>query len=116
MIQFVALAVTLAIEIPIVLAVIARRTPSAPPRDVIAVAAMAASLITHPFAWDLNVMLADQIDMVWRLAGIELGVIAVESVVFRVALGIRWNTAIIVSTIANLASFGCGLVLWWAVF
>lgn len=71
--------------------------------------AVAASLVTHPFAWSGNRALVGTLDLPTRYAVIESAVVVVEAIVFRVALGVRPSAALVTSFVANAASFGFGL-------
>lgn len=104
-----ALALTLAIEVP--LATLAARLflPAAPWRRVL-LAALCASLLTHPFAWWASRTLP------WpfaeRATVIELSVVAAEAVVYTLLVPLRPRAGFALSLWANGASFGLGL-LWW---
>lgn len=72
---------------------------------------LAASLLTHPFAWWSNRALIGAVELWPRYAIVELGVVAIETIVLRVVLRVRWPVAAATSLLMNAASFGFGL--WW---
>ena len=72
---------------------------------------VAASLLTHPFAWWGNQALLGVLELWPRYAIIELAVVAIETLVLHVALRVRWPIAAATSLLMNAASFGFGL--WW---
>jgi hypothetical protein len=104
-----ALALTLAIEVP--LATLAARLclPAAPWRRVL-LAALCASLLTHPFAWWANRTLPWP--FVERATLIELSVVAAETLVYALLVPLRLRAGFGLALWANGASFGLGL-LWW---
>lgn len=105
MTQTTALILTLVIELPIAVG-LARALGSR--RDgLVAAAAVGASLLTHPILW----MSADLLTTPLRLVGAELIVAAVETVAYALAAGLGWRKGLVVSVVANGASFGLGLLL-----
>ena len=72
---------------------------------------IAASLLTHPFAWWGNRALIGAVELWPRYAIIELSVVTIETIVLRIALRVRWPVAAATSLAMNAASFGFGL--WW---
>ena len=106
--QSLALALTLAIEVPVVLC-IAWFCGLRDHMVRVAAVAAAASLLTHPFAWYLALSGLAHIPFWTRAAIIEFAVIIAEAVVFAKALKIRWRLAFAMSIIANLVSFGSGI-------
>ena len=111
--QGAALALTLIVEC-IVVALL--RRPAVPaisyaPRLLrVLVAAVAASCLTHPFAWRAAAALSPDARPVGLLA-IEAGVVLVEALVLGVLLRLGARRAFGVSLAANLASFAVGLAL-----
>lgn len=105
MTQITALALSLAVEVPVAL-LLARRWA---PWGRVAVVAIAATLLTHPFAWLANGWIP--LPFPPRAAIIEVSVAVVEAVIYArfVPLG-AWRGAL-VSAVANAASFGLGLIL-----
>ena len=109
--QLTALLTTLIIEL--VVAILARpklwRGPRGPFLRWLGLVA-AASLMTHPFAWWLN-MHIDQ--PFWlRAALIEAGVVVVEASLFWRMETLSWRRALLTSLATNGMSFGLGLVLY----
>jgi hypothetical protein len=98
-----ALLVTLAIEVPV--AVLAGGRP----RGRIALAALAASLLTHPLAWWANH--AIPLPFASRAALIEAAVALVEAALYRALVPMSLPRALLTSCLANAASFGLGLWL-----
>jgi hypothetical protein len=72
---------------------------------------LAASLLTHPFAWWGNQSLLGVVEFWPRVAMVELAVVLVEATLLRVVLHLRWPGAALASLAMNAASFGLGL--WW---
>jgi hypothetical protein len=109
--QVFALALTLALEIPIVLALTWRIE-----RDHVRVVliAAAASLLTHPFAWWANESLLDLPFYTVRAPLIEGAVVVAEGVLYRAVLCSTWPRALFVSALANTVSFALGLVVYYA--
>ncbi|QDG51420.1 hypothetical protein FIV42_11905 [Persicimonas caeni] len=110
MTQWEALALTLALEVPVAL-LIAWLCGLRDDLARVAAVAVAASLVTHPIAWYLAVSgLADW--PFWqRAAVIEAAVVAAETVVYAKALKLRWPPALGVAFTANAVSFAGGLLL-----
>lgn len=101
-----ALALTLALEVPVML-LLARRLPRA---RVLPVAA-AASIITHPVAWHVASILSPAEYPVGVMA-IEGGVVLTEALWYRLWLSRVFFQALAWSLAANAVSFGAG----WLVF
>lgn len=72
------------------------------------IAGLIASVLTLPYLW---FVLPPYIDARYYLYVGELAVIAVEGGILKVLLGIKLRTAISMSAIANICSFGMGLVV-----
>jgi hypothetical protein len=111
----VAAAVTLAVELPIVLWLARRARPELPLRRV-AAAALAANLLTHPALWYLPYLLvpsalSPQHWGTYVVVG-EAGVLVVETLVYWLVLarGRPW-LALALSALANAASYGVGLLV-----
>ena len=111
MTQHIALALTLGVE-SVVCAIAIRRIrtqrPSLPSALIICIAA---SCLTHPFAWWLNASWAHHLGVWPAILCIESGVIAVECLIYRTALTLPWVTALRLASWTNAASFGFGLVI-----
>lgn len=110
--QGAALALTLAVELPVAAAFLWRRREGRIvdlPR-LLAVVALA-SLLTHPFAWRAALALSPGAYAVGAVL-IEVAVVAVEGALLRVLLPVGWRTALAAALLANAASFGAGLLVW----
>lgn len=106
-----ALAVTLAVEAPIVIAMGWRVVDD---RVRLLALSVAASLCTHPFAWWANQALIEWPFFTVRAPVIELSVIVAEAALFRLALFSSWRRAGATSLAANAASFTLGLLVYYA--
>ena len=110
-----ALLLTLGIEVPLaVLTVLGLRAAGrlkavAVPR--VFLAAVCASLLTHPFAWWANHTLPWP--FVERAALIEVSVVAVEAALYAGLVPLRALTGLALSLWVNGASFGLGLVWFY---
>ncbi|MDI7269345.1 MAG: hypothetical protein QME96_15255 [Myxococcota bacterium] len=111
----VAAAVTLAVELPLVL-LLARRARLGASLRRIAAAALAANLLTHPALWYVPYLL---VPAAWSpqhwgtyVVGGEAAVLAVEALVYWLLLARRrpW-LALALGTLANAASYGVGLLV-----
>lgn len=105
--QAAALALTLAVEAPIVLAA-TRRGPRGWPWRV--AAALVPSAVTHPFAWHAAGNFGAH-DYLVGLLLIETLVIAAETPLLRVLAGLRWGRALLLALAANAASTLAGMLL-----
>lgn len=94
------LASTLALELPIAAAL----APPGARRRVVAAAAWT-NLLSHPFA-TLAVTRAG-----WPLLPVEVGVVAVEWLAYRVAVPLSWRRALAVSALCNAVTTGVALLL-----
>ncbi len=106
MTYLIALATTLLLEIPAVLA--GYRGVAAPGRTL--AAALAVNLATHGLLWTAWASLPG--GYAARLAGSEAAVLVAEAVAYRVLLGGSWARALLVSAGANALSTIAGLTLW----
>jgi hypothetical protein len=99
-IQLLALAATLAVELPIAAALAPTRR-----RGATVLAALFANLASHSLATVLLwTVLPD-----WVL--VEIGVVAFEAVVLRGTVGMSWGRACALSSIANAASAALALAI-----
>jgi len=105
------LAWTLAVEVPIVVALAASRRWAPGRLGLVALAAFGASLMTQPIAWLADRELSLRVAPAPRWIGLETAVTAVEAVVYVVALRLGAGRALAASVVSNAASFGVGLVL-----
>lgn len=108
--QALALALTLAIEVPIVVGCGGLLSGDARGRA-LWMTALGASLLTHPFAWAGWHALIPHTSWWLRALVVEGAVVAVEAGVFRWSLGWSMGRAAGVSALANGASFGLGLLM-----
>ena len=127
MTQLQALLLTVAIEVPAVMALVWLLGSSWAPRLVrveyvsgqvtLVATAAAASLLTHPFAWWANTeLLRGRLPFMERATVIELSVIGAEALLYAWLLGLEPGAALLVAAVANGLSFGLGLWLYWNVF
>ena len=110
-----ALALSLALEVPCVVALMRVHRPGAHLWRVVAVGA-AATLLSHPVVWHGMLVLQPLVGGWWARAGlVEVGAWLAEAVVFVQWLGASRRGALVVSAVANALSFGVGLGwLWWS--
>lgn len=106
-----ALALTLAIEIPVVVALAWRIEND---RLRLVLIAAAATLLTHPFAWWANETLVDWPFYTVRAPLIEGAVVVAEALLYRVVLFSTSKGALVASALANTLSFALGLVVYYA--
>lgn len=104
MTQLEAMSLSILIEVPVALALGPRRLRTA-------LAGVAATLITHPVLWAAWFPLRAHLSWAATAALLEGAVVLVESVVYRVALGVSWPRALWMSAAANAASFGMGQII-----
>ncbi len=117
--QLAALSLTLAVEVPAALLLLWVQRWTERAREHVRRAALvvaAGTLLTHPLAWWASHHGVDALGMSrppWavKAAVIEAAVIAVEAVVVARFLPLSWGRALLVATVANVASFSVG----WAV-
>jgi hypothetical protein len=114
--QHTALLVSLALEVPLVVAlgvIAGRRDAVQVPWGSWALAGLAATLLTHPFAWWLNEEALRGVLSLWpRMAVIEVSVALVEGALFG-WLCRDWLRGMLLSALANATSFGLGLLWFW---
>lgn len=103
-----ALLLTLAVEIPV--AGLLARTIGADLRRTL-FAALVASCITHPVAWQLAAKLGPD-DYRAGIALIEGAVVVVEAGIYRLLLSCKWKPALGISAACNTASWLVGIVLF----
>lgn len=107
--QLIALILSLLLEVPV--AVAAARRWGHPERRA-AWVALAATLITHPFAWNGFGALRPYLPYVARAVVIEGGVALFEGALYAVVLGLGWRRGLLLGLLANATSYGVGLVLY----
>ncbi len=76
-----------------------------------ALAAVAATLLTHPFAWAASLEHHPDLTPEGKALRIEGAVVLAEAVVYAAALRLRPGRALVVALVANVFSFGVGLLL-----
>lgn len=115
MTQLEALGLTVALELPIALAWF---LPAGwLPRRAWwrgALVVIAASLISHPLAWQANVVWLRGWGFWPRATVIELAVAVVEAAILAWGLSLPARRAVVVSTTMNACSFGGGLLVFYA--
>jgi len=109
--QLEALALTLAVELAVVLVAMRalRWTPASWWRASAVVCA--ASLLSHPLAWAANTVWLRAWPFEPRAAVIEAAVIAFESCVLAWGLSFAWPRAVALAALANVGSFAVGLAI-----
>ena len=114
MTQSEALLLTLAIEVPIAVGLVAALRWTSPRRLLlVAASSLAASTWTHPLLWMVEPLLAATIrDRALRLGLLEAGIALVEAAVYWLAAGLPPRRALLVSVVANGASLGAGLLIY----
>jgi hypothetical protein len=105
--QGAALVLTLVVECLVVVVLL---RPSVIGMSRILAVAAAASLLTHPFAWRAAAALSPD-GYAQGVAIIETVVVLVEAAVLRLLLPVGARRALVIATVANLASFTAGLAL-----
>jgi hypothetical protein len=118
MTQLEALILSLALEVPVAVGLAAgmglRRGPAAH-RGLgrVGVTGLAATLLTHPFAWTLLPGLEDILPLWARILLVEGGVAVVEGLMFARLAGMGWVRGQVVGWTANAVSFGAGVLIFW---
>ena len=117
MTQTQAVLLSIAIEVPCVVAWVRGRRLADAPVGWLVLLGAAATALTHPFVWHGTPAMASWIPS-WpvRVAITEIGAWLVEAAVYRWKIPLSWRSALTVSGLANAASFGFGLIwLTWVV-
>lgn len=104
------MALSIAVELPVAVAIGWSAVPPSQ-RWRLFVVAVAATLVTHPFAWETNWRLSPHLGPVPRLALVEIAVAAAEAVFYTWAAGLGLRRGVVASVAANATSFGVGLML-----
>ena len=114
MTQFIALLVSLAIEIPIILLLIHFLQRFSSSVELLAMFALAcgATLLTHPLAWTSNQMMIYNLAFPVRIIIIEAIVIFIEGFLYSQVLDLNWKIGLYLSFIANLASYCVGMIIY----
>lgn len=77
-----------------------------------ALTAIFSTAVTHPFAWCFNAYIFITIPFVYRAFIIETFVIITESFTYRLVTDLGWWRSLLLSIVANVFSFGLGLVIY----
>ncbi len=104
-----AFALTLAIELPVVLA---GAWASGAPRAAwrwLPLVAVAASALTHPVLWLVDPWLAPHVDRGLRWGVLETIIAVVEGLAYAYAAGLGLRRGLALGFLANAVSFGVGL-------
>ena len=105
---FAAFALTLAVEVPLVLAMLRREEPDLPR---LAVLVVTVNLATHLVVWYVATQLL-RVGTIEYVVAAETWAILAEAVFYVAAIrGISFARALVVSGVANLASFLVGRVV-----
>ena len=112
MTQMEALAWTLGVEVPIVVAIVAAARWAPGRLGLIALLSVAASCTTHPLLWLADGALQSSLSTPPRWALLESAVVLVESAFYAWPGGLGARQGFLLSLVANAASFGVGLLLY----
>lgn len=114
MTQFIALLVSLAIEIPIVLLLIHFLQGFSSSVELLAMFALAcgATLLTHPLASTSSQIMISDFIFPARIIIIEAIVVFVEGFLYSQVLDLGWRKGLYLSMIANIASFCGGIIIY----
>jgi hypothetical protein len=105
--QTTALLLTLLIEVPIVVGIARLRRWLPGGLGLLALVAVGATLMTHPLLWMWQAQLGGMTGIVLA----EVAIALVEGVAYAWGAGLGWWRGLVVSLVANGASFGTGLLL-----
>lgn len=105
---------TLAVELPVVVACAATARASRSAALALAVLVLAANALTHPLLWIADARLAPSLTLPVRWALLETGAVIVEGALLAAGTAMSRRRALGLSLLANAASFAVGLV-WNAV-
>lgn len=107
-----AMLISLGLEVPCVLGLgLARRWIPKGHLPSWVVAAIAATLITHPFAWDYSTMHTPGLTPEGKALRIEAAVVVLETLVYTLGLRLPVLRGFALAVVANAVSFGLGLLL-----
>lgn len=73
-------------------------------------AGIAATLVTHPFAWEYSITHTPTLTPEGKALRIESAVVVAEAVLYALALRLTPARALALSFVANATSFGVGLL------
>jgi hypothetical protein len=111
MTQYIALLISLIVEIPVVLILL--RQLSSLDFFWLVILACGATMLTHPIAWESNQILIPYTSFPVRSTLIESFVVLVEGVLYWVVLKLQCQQGLFVSFVANVASFVTGLIFFY---
>ena len=108
-----AIFLTLGIELPVAVLMVARLGWAPGRLRLVALASLAASTLTHPLLWMSDPAVAPMIPN-WelRVAALEALIVVAEAAVYRLGSGLSARRALAVSFVANVASLGAGLLIF----
>lgn len=78
----------------------------------LAITAIAATLITHPILWQLFAALAAHLSFDLRTIILETLVFLAEAIIYKLATPYSWQLSLHLSFVANLSSYMCGVLLY----
>ena len=109
--QWTALLISLGVELPVALSagLVLRQERRHLVR--LGLVALAATLLTHPFAWAASWYLRRLLPFGPRAAVIEATVVLVEGALYARVARLGWRRGLAVAAVANLASFAVGLAV-----
>ena len=104
---------SLLIEIPIALLLLGRDARS---RLIAGATSLVATSVTHPILWWLAARLEPLLGYWLCIIPLELAIVLVEGVFYRVLAAATWRRALLTSLVANAASYLLGLLCWYLVW
>ncbi|MEO1376714.1 MAG: hypothetical protein AAFW70_20945 [Cyanobacteria bacterium J06635_10] len=113
MTQFIALLISLAIEVPIILLLTHVTKRFSDFVELVAMFALAcgATLLTHPPAWISNKIMIPYLLFPVRIILIETFIILIEGFLYSEVLDLGWRKGLFFSLVANIASFSIGIII-----
>ncbi len=113
MTQPIALLLSLIIEVPAVLLFSCITEPMSRKEQLLLIMlACAATMLTHPFAWESDAMLVPYLTFPLRVTIIESAVIVIEGTLYALLSDLGWRRGMVASALANAGSFFLGLVIY----
>lgn len=113
MTQFIALLISLAIEIPIILLLTHCLQRFSSFVELLAMSSLACgvTLLTHPLAWTSNQVILFYLLSPVRIIIIEAFVILIEGCLYAQVLDLGWKKGLYLSSVANLVGYLGGVVI-----
>lgn len=108
--QLTALLISIAIEMPV--SALTMRLLNRPFYFRAAMIAATSTLVSHPFAWMANSVWLHHLPFFERALVIEIGVVIFEAAFYYWLLPLRIRDSLLVSLLANAASFAAGLLIF----